>query len=843
MDTTPTTNQSGVRLESQNQESRGRETATQNSHPSTFCGHTLSGDHPLTQKQPCQNGSADEGLKKIPDSDGQKPVAISKEISDFRITKGNPATCLPGTKASFREDNSTLRIHFQAVSMITPPQEYFPKSNSNAPLDEQLTNETIRWLQHSNTPYDKRGSVKTKYYPPVKVTSDNRMGPIPRRFRPPPLEVNKSLGIFYPEDYQARELRDLINGSSLGFHSLPKYFDPRYKSSFVATSEGETPSECLSAFFHGPTTADCATTLLACQYRAIETILGTDEFNRLFGSPVSTFRIACSLFCNSETMVQDVCDDMSLPSGVLKPFEMINPFSGSLFSLFSVGEPISNPTGIEAGDLDIKKGDIVYIQGVKNYSAKHKTGSAIGFNLICTGQDSSAQNLYLGFSPDKFAEPKTFEQVKKLLIDGYNQPQSTDTIAAIAKGETGYADWTDHTLSYQSPIVGLTCGLRFRPERWTQFFSSDKAWHQQPPLPVTPVLKPKPVDHGEPFPIENLAADFENFETGSSQQDLMKQTALKFTHAVINNLDETLPKKPMGLFLSGSAGIGKTHLCVAVAKKAAHYGVNTLYISDERVGCLYLDLGSDDKQWNRKVDEMLAGKDLVIVDDVTECQFGITKMFLAKTMKHVMAENKAIMVSSNYPVHIDKKHFDIIDPLTETAHNFCYLNDLQGDSRRSRWWDSLEVQTDDALLQLGHYQGDKAAGVITEQAESINEIAIKLSIPVEQIRQVGPCFLPGGQRLMPDFYLSDLSNTRHQAVLLECDMSGSKLRSRMNIEQFFNVIQRVHDEGLKLVVKTNDRLLFIEKVMNHYEDDFLAEQQKKIRTTDRLKNMFPDFSE
>ncbi|MBO9483736.1 ATP-binding protein [Salinisphaera sp. G21_0] len=489
-----------------------------------------------------------------------------------------------------------------------------------------------------------------------------------------------------------------------------------------------------------------------------------------------------------------------------------------------------------------ERGDIIYIQGVKSYSAKHKTGSAMGFNLICTGQNSSEQNLYLGFGPDKFAEPKTFEQVKNLLIDGYNQPQCTDTIAAIAKGEMGYADWTDHTLSYKSPIVGLTCGMRFRAERWTHFFSNDKAWHQQLPLPVTPVLKPKPVDHGEPFSIENLAADFENFETGSSQQDLMKQTALKFTHAVINNLDETLPKKPVGLFLTGSAGIGKTHLCVAVAKKAAHYGVNTLYISDERVGCLYLDLGSDDKQWNRKVDEMLAGKDLVIVDDVTKCQFGITKMFLAKTMKHVMAENKAIMVSSNYPVHIDKKHFGIIDPLTETAHNFCYLNDLQGDSRRSRWWDSLEVQTDDALLQLSHYQGDKAAGVITEQAESLDEIAIKLSIPVEQIREVDPCFLPGGQKLMPDFYLSDLSNTKHQAVFLECDMTGSKLRCGVKIEQFFNVIQRVHDEGLKLVVKTNDRLLFIEKVMNHYEDNFFSEQQKKIRTTDRLKNMFSDFS-
>ncbi|MBO9483734.1 hypothetical protein [Salinisphaera sp. G21_0] len=57
MDTTLTTYQSGVRLESQNQESRGRETATQNSNPPTFCGHTLSGDHPLTQKNHARTGA------------------------------------------------------------------------------------------------------------------------------------------------------------------------------------------------------------------------------------------------------------------------------------------------------------------------------------------------------------------------------------------------------------------------------------------------------------------------------------------------------------------------------------------------------------------------------------------------------------------------------------------------------------------------------------------------------------------------------------------------------------------------------------------------------------------
>ena len=61
------------------------------------------------------------------------------------------------------------------------------------------------------------------------------------------------------------------------------------------------------------------------------------------------------------------------------------------------------------------------------------------------------------------------------------------------------------------------------------------------------------------------------------------------------------------------------------------------------------------------------------------------------------------------------------------------------------------------------------------------------------------------------------------------------------IEQFLNVIQRVHDEGLKLVVKTNNRLQFSEIVWGNLENSFRFSADR-IRITDRLKHMFPDFS-
>ena len=207
--------------------------------------------------------------------------------------------------------------------------------------------------------------------------------------------------------------------------------------------------------------------------------------------------------------------------------------------------------------------------------------------------------------------------------------------------------------------------------------------------------------------------------------------------------------------------------------------------------------------WDKKIDEMLAGKDLVIVDDAN-CVLGSKRDLLAKIMKYVMTDKKAVIINSNHPIPIKDVIPDIIDPLTESAHNFFYLSDLQGESYRSRWWLSPEVQAVDALSKLGQYQGCKAAAVIIEDAASVEEIAQKLSIPVDQIRQVGHYFLPGIQRCSPDYFFRDLTKTEHQAVFMECHITSDESPFRSTkFEQLLNVVQKVHDECIKLVVKTN----------------------------------------
>ena len=823
--------QSGLPLQYKDSNSNSPELAEISSSP-VFLGRLIS-DEPPPKKDITETKDASHGSCVRPAGLSETQSVHIKKVCDYTIATADPNVSQPDTKApsDHSYDRIALRDHCAALSTITVPHVHLPKSMSNAPLAEQFAENTIRWLQLANTPYAERKSVITSYYAPREVKIGQPWQ------TPQKVSSTKKLGIFYAQDYQANELPGFLNSVLRGVLSLPKYFDQDYADSFIEKGSEHTPSECLNAFFYGPTIAECATTLLACQYRAIETIIGTDQFNCLFGGPVSKFRIARSLFQDS------VIEPENLPDGFgdIQPIDITNPLYLLFYDLRFMRESWSGPVTTELSESDITKGDILYIRGVESYHAKHKVGDHPGYNLICTGQNSSGQNLYLGFDPDNFAEPKTYDQVKNLLIDNYNKPQNCGTIAAIKQGETSYAQLTDHILPYDHPIVGITAALRFSAPCWENFaLRYDRAWHQQPLLSVVPAVEPKSFDHSSLFPSENLDADFDHFEPGSPQQELMKLTALKFTHAVINSLDEAQHKKPMGLFLTGSPGIGKTHLCVAVAKKAAEYGVNTLYIDSIKVCNLIQDFAGDETRWKSKIDEMLAGKDLVVVDDANHEIGGCTKNLLAKVMKHVMATNTAVMVSSNQPIPVKDVTSGFVDPSTKEAHNFFYLRDLQGESRRSQWWQSPEVRATDALSQLGQYQGCKAAGVIIEDTVFIDDIARTLDLPVEQIRRVGHYFLPGSQRVSPDFFFDDLSRTEHQAVFMECHIASNKCK-QSTIEQFVNVIQRVHDEGLKLVVKTNNRPKFLKIVLGKLEKSsrFSAD---KARITDRLKHIFPDFS-
>ena len=102
--------------------------------------------------------------------------------------------------------------------------------------------------------------------------------------------------------------------------------------------------------------------------------------------------------------------------------------------------------------------------------------------------------------------------------------------------------------------------------------------------------------------------------------------------------------------------------------------------------------------------------------------------------------------------------------------------------------------------------------------------------------------MPEIQKVSSDLHCQDLSRTQHRAVVLEYfETDDNSLRlGEFEIRQFLYIIQRVHDEGLKLIIKTSNSSLFIEKVRGYLDTDIFIES-KRDRIVERLNHMFHKF--
>lgn len=693
--------------------------------------------------------------------------------------------------------DGTIAVHHTALQT-----NHYSKSTSDRPFENQLFENTAKWLERANTifsnPYYKTSSIAT-----TTETCPNK--------------VQRNPGILNPKDYQAWKPPGLQISESFRQQSLSHYFKPSSQG-FVTRNYGHTPSECLTAFFHGLTIATDAAILMACQYRAIETIIGTEEFNRIFDTPVSMFNIPCNIFTESldnPALLDNEhkgLEPIDLANKIHSPFDDIRYIRNK--SLFSWSAPhIAKLT-----EADIRQGDFLYIKGVENYSAKHKTGSSQGCSLICTGKNDSGQNLYLGFGRETMEEAKTYHQIKKILIDGYNKQQSSETEVAIEYGETAYAELSNHKVPDNHPIAGITNRNRFNFEKWQNIASlHSQSWYRQPlvPLPSTPksvynvtLLYP---NHG------NLADDFSSYDPSREQHKTMCLTLMKLTHAVIKSKNDASQQKPMGLFMTGTEvpGAIKTNLCLDVAKNAEKYGVKTLHIDAATVEQLLKQFIKNFTEYKDNIDKMLFDKDLIIFDNANNNEL-YTQLFLEAAMEYVITQKKTIIVNSEQPVNIKSAINHPINPATETAHNFVHL-DLQSPTLADK-------------LRLLRLREAPAAIIEHEQDVSIADIASALATHTDNIYH----FKEG--------FDTTFFSTRSKVVFLEVNITGNFDKDLIfQLQQFFKLVNKVcfaRCKGAKLILKTNNKQQFSE-LLKKYLD--LMAIKDKAPIIYQLNHLFPDL--
>ena len=656
------------------------------------------------------------------------------------------------------------------------------------------------------------------------------------------MDVNKKTGVYYPEEYQCDGIPTPPD-EYMGIFGMcnADYWDVSHKdcvSMVFRTKDNVKPSEALRAFFYGPTIADCGSVLNACVYQMLLNRMGEEDFNTVFGNIMAKFIITPHMF-------QDYVSD-----GKNRDDSYGNP-------LYGLYDPIPS---VELNPENLMSGDIVYIEGVDGYGKKHLVGNGPGYNLVCLKNDGE-EVLFLGFGSSEFPNgPVTYEGIRQILVDKYNEPQNSETVKRIhrftsteyVKSAQSRQDMMNHHLSClakdmadlkvprNGEIKGLKLGMRMNMQRVDQLVAHKNlqegfSWSHSH-IPCEAMIKPEVVGHITEYKkitAENQSSSFETYIRTTESQMLMYNACVKFAEAIRS--DRFIDKQPIGLVLCGDVGIGKTHLGISIAKSVTQYGRNVLFLDESLVKRVYQESRGEKKSFAELFDDI----DLIMFDDVNE-RHGVGSMVYSELMDYVIKNNKAVLITSNT---CNLKFADIFprypkydDP---EVYNFVVMKSLQGSSQRE--------QKDAMIFDMT--LGQSLEGFLRQTPESTNLI---ITNPLISDDQRGLCLdqikdlcssvypeksvyltpKPGYNEKIKNMYLHDLDHKSYDVVITTC-------MDPMEIEQFEHLISLVHDQGLRIIMITQDLNLFNGQI----ESQINKHPETVCRSKERLRIMFGSMTQ
>ncbi len=496
------------------------------------------------------------------------------------------------------------------------------------------------------------------------------------------------------------------------------------------------------------------------------------------------------------------------------------------------------------------------------YQKKHFSGIFPGFNLICYRPSKSYEPKFVGFGPNEFLYgPLTYEEIRQILVDGYNQDPDATTLQYIQKrldskdpdmkssGRFAQKLANDKVPSDYQKIDGIRYKLRFNQEKLVRFIETPREeWYNEPIDELQKLLPKKyPKSVGinilsKSFSNESKEATFDNFVRSTQLQEDMWNNMLKFSIKVVSQTDMT---GPLGIILSGSAGIGKTHLSVAVAKYVANYGKKVLFVDEEYIGSQVTSSGVPDFQSH------ILQSDLIILDDINS-KFGAGAIFLKQVLNFVILNNKALLFTSNNEIPIIQRNLPIFFGYDYPfAKNFLAINNIVAESNRKPWTD-IDLNSssnEEKYNSLNCYTGGQSAGIIIETSDIDEKKYIeqfkRITQNTEPIRIVRDWSEEqsllvfgtyGRTRELQPYHrhhkgdVTDLE--RYKIIIIRIYDSNTSA-------QLLKILPRLHDNGIKIIILVESLVKLKELIIKELDDHFY--KSYKIRLTNRLNIIFPNL--
>lgn len=655
-------------------------------------------------------------------------------------------------------------------------------------------------------------------------------------------EHTETSGVWYPDDYarthhhDQQSLYGITNGT---------YFDIKNRWEFRAHPNCKA-DEALFAFLNGLTLADCGNVVQACVYQSLLDLLGSERFNQIFSGPISPLTITQLLFQ----------DDTQCGLSV---------HGNPLMDLFETPE---GTQFVALNDLDIlEPGDICHIKGIENYPSKHPAGAGQGWNLICIGENEQGKKIFVGFGPKSFKEPRTFEEIRQILIAEYNKPQTQADLECLRKKSTSSDLWlltqstlgpllANHQVNDDSEIGGLYAIVRPRFDLIYKLARGESLTHNWFDLPVPehpPQSAGRSVVPDDPIhnkiPVENRANLFDNYTPQNQQQRTLKETAQRF---VSHALD---PKRdyPLGLMLQGVPGIGKTHIASAIANDCVAHGLKVNFINRDGLGVAYNLEGKrlGDFPGPDFFDRYVEAFDVIILDDMND-KYGIEQFMIKAALDAALRHNKAIVITCNAETGnvINERLYHSWNILKNPYAFLKTVGNLDGESQRKPWWKTNPLQEhvdknqaknkyteligQEAALSLSAlmaYEGAAGAGIMVP-GHSLTAAALAgglTAMGVSGVYLVPSCYDENGKWRN----LEDLGKAKVIVIEINDDLYSPKYN------QFTKVAMHAHERGQKLIVVTE------KPAANFFADYFkkleISNSHIFPRTRARLAVLFREF--
>jgi DNA replication protein DnaC len=621
----------------------------------------------------------------------------------------------------------------------------------------------------------------------------------------------KEIGMWYGSDYSKLVNKNDDSNQFIGFAN-DKYWNitvsTRYSNQLVSYFQSFDyikPSDALKSFIIGPTFTECANVIQVTIYHHILNLVGEDEFNDLFGNLLTPFIITPTLYTPIEIIKRKELNEEYEPI-------MENP----LYFLCDKIEDIS----LES----LRNNDIVYIEGISKYKFKHFSGDLIGYNLICLRPSISSDPKFIGFGPNIFnGEAKTYDDIRKILINGYNQKQDNNT-KNIIKTRLKLDDKLMETLAKTAmlfendivtddvPIKGITHILRFNQDNLKRFRKSKKQeWYKESDIKLTTLIENK-VEINlllDSFSFETNNATFDNY-ISTPQLDKIFNYMKLFALKIVTKPTEP-EYGPIGIILSGTPGIGKTHLSVSVAKFVSTYGKKVTFVDAD-----YINRGVPD------LSSKFSDSDLIILDDINS-EYDGAAVFVRAALSYVIENNKALLYTSNNIIPIIQTNLPIFFGYDHPyAKNFIAINNINADSYRKPWTEeNLESLSNEEKYKLLHnYSGGQSAGIIIE-TDDIDEQKY-----IEEYNGFTENLFPIRiVRIHPD----------NVTDLIEYKIIIISVNEYHKVRALLKILPEIHNKGIKVIVLTKS----VEEFKNEITKNLKYDLPKKPRLIARLNTIFP----